>query len=708
MPLGSHIIGSIKIIFRSFCLFYLVFFVILLSLFSNAYGLDYSADKDNLKDGEAIDELMELSFDDLLDVEMSVASKFSEDELNLGSTVSKITRKDWQRRGARRLRDAIATETSIVVTPVLWDGTGMAIRGFLGSSSVSGISMQIDDVPVVLLRTGSGLFDTLSYQLGVLDSIEIIKGPGSALHGSDAFHGVIATKTFESDTDLLSVGAELGTLNYQQGDIRLSHGISDINRVNAAFSVSHQGEQNQTYHNINATNTGLITGERDLNYDSYMGVIKLNSVFSNDFSSYVNFYLKGRDSEEGSGLGPSRNTIDIDHSDSDEQFQMINAGLAWTFSNNITLEAGAYAWNTDTTRTFSRYNNSNNPIEVQIFFEESREGIKLHIKQPDNDWNTQWVVGLESSHASIDDNHNRLVSLLDGSQLNQSVNVSKGYERNVNSLIAQAKTHFFDRKLDVLYGARIDNYVNAFGSHKSPRLGLIYHLQSDSVIKLLYGQAFTPASSLDIFGGITIKGDLKIAPEIIDTYEFVYLKHAKNWKLNVTLFKSDWSDGIHNVATNDPDFNLEVANIGELSSKGLEITYRYVYSSWFANANASYVKSSNKTDNFDYDSFPRYLINLGLGYRLEQYNLEFYLQNQWHISRDEGPVVLGVIDDPRELSDYFRTDISVQWQASERWKFSAYIRNLFDRNNATPSTFTMPNGHPDESINASLNMSYSF
>jgi hypothetical protein len=40
-----------------------------------------------------------------------------------------------------------------------------------------------------------------SCEPGILDKIEMIKGPGSALYGSDMFYGLISLKTFESESD---------------------------------------------------------------------------------------------------------------------------------------------------------------------------------------------------------------------------------------------------------------------------------------------------------------------------------------------------------------------------------------------------------------------------------------------------------------------------------------------------------------------------
>ncbi|WDE13375.1 TonB-dependent receptor [Thalassomonas haliotis] len=663
---------------------------------------------DNREQAEQESEFLHsLSLEDLLKVTVTVASRFNEDELNLGSSVSKVARQQWINRGADRLREALATQAATIVSPSLWDGSAIAIRGYFGNTSSSAIALQLDDVPMTLLRTNSALFDTLSYQLGVLDSLELIRGPGSAIHGSDAFHGVIAVNSYSADQDQQQLSFKLGSLDYSRADLRISQALNRTHRLNSAFAFSQQGKQDQNYQNIDLSNGQKVSGERDFDYDAYTGVLKLNSDFSGELSTYLNLYAKGRRSDQGPGLGPNRNTLDIDHSDSDEEFYMVKAGFKQTFSNQLILEGNSYYWDTDISRTFSRYR-PGQATQDRIFFQESHKGIRLYLKQADNSWNSQWLLGLEASRARIDDNHNRRTSLTDDSVLTQGINVSQGYERKINSFLFQAKTHLFDERLDLLYGLRVDNYIDAFGHQNSPRLGLIYYPSNNQAIKLLYGQAFTPPSSLDIFGGVTIKGNREIGPEIIDTYELIYLKHSDNWSLNITLFTSDWSDGIRAVATADPNFSLEFSNIGEQTSKGIELSYQYVRDSWSLKANAAYVDSRNKTENFDYDAFPDYIFNLELAYKFSRYPVEFFIQNQWHINRDSGAVVAGTIEDPNELPDYFRLDISGHWQASKNWRLSGYIHNVFDRDNPTPSTFTLPGGHPGEEVNFSLSASYAF
>ena len=67
-----------------------------------------------------------------------------------------------------------------------------------------------------------------------------MKGPGSAIYGSDAFHGVISMKTFESDKNTYSIEGAGAYPLYGDGNVKISQGLGSILRVDAAASVSRQ------------------------------------------------------------------------------------------------------------------------------------------------------------------------------------------------------------------------------------------------------------------------------------------------------------------------------------------------------------------------------------------------------------------------------------------------------------------------------------
>lgn len=109
---------------KSFHVFILASLIILagyLPLLSQT-TVDTGTAQNKIESGKDIQQFMQdgmkdidfYSLEELLNVEIEVASLFAEDELVVGSTVSSISPQQWKMRGARRLTDAIENETSLV------------------------------------------------------------------------------------------------------------------------------------------------------------------------------------------------------------------------------------------------------------------------------------------------------------------------------------------------------------------------------------------------------------------------------------------------------------------------------------------------------------------------------------------------------------------------------------------------------------------
>ncbi len=63
------------------------------------------------------DDVFKMSLKELMTIQVEVASLFLEDELVVGSTVSRIDPTDWNNLSAKRLFDALTNEPGIIMLP---------------------------------------------------------------------------------------------------------------------------------------------------------------------------------------------------------------------------------------------------------------------------------------------------------------------------------------------------------------------------------------------------------------------------------------------------------------------------------------------------------------------------------------------------------------------------------------------------------------
>lgn len=668
--------------------------LILFYITSNA--LAESEEKDSL------DYLMSLSLEELLDVEVTIASEFSESQLEAGSTVVAINEQRWTRKGSRKLFDAIEHLPSTIVLPGTFGSERVYIRGYATSNNNSGVAVLWDGISIHKLD-GSLLFSRQNINLGVLERIEMIRGPSSALHGENAFHGVFSMRSFESDTDISQLKAGYASNGFYESAVRYSSSAGEGRRVHFSAAVSGQSDQDRTYQ-YNDLNTGLpTTSERDLNFQTRTLVLKTNSDPDKDFSYFGGLYYDNNNYKDFYSTGTSGPVANRDRGGVDSPFSMVQAGFR--FRNNTTTDTELKLYYFENERTLER----SFPFDRDFVGtgKEKDYGIDLTVKQKQLLENIQWSLKFSARKAQMGE-YRRLVTDANGVVVPALTGLLafSDYERETYSLALDAASHFIDDKLILRYGGRYDDYSD-FGSVFSPRLGIIYNIETDRVIKFLYGHAFRAPNAGEVRGFAFIESNPDIQPETIDTYEIAYLYKTEKTISEFTLFKSHWHDVITIGPTDTSNFFGRFINTGENEAQGAEASFTYQSNPWEILVNGSYVQSENVTTSDEYVAFPTWMVNVNLSYYLSKYDLDITLDNRIFLDVKEGQIA-NTLPDPQMLKNYWRTDLGIIKHINKQFDLSIHIRNLFDRDNFLPSIQPDPSigGLPDESISFLLNIDY--
>ena len=131
-------------------------------------------------------------------------------------------------------------------------------------------------------------------------------------------------------------------------------------------------------------------------------------------------------------------------------------------------------------------------------------------------------------------------------------------------------------RLRLIAAFRYDEY-STFGSHFSPRMGVILKPTHESVIKLLYGQAFRAPNVFELYyqsllvigGGYKANPDLK--PETFDTWEAIWEQEINPAiKTSLSAFRYQVKDLITQVL-NAGDNTVQFQNINRVRSDGIEM-----------------------------------------------------------------------------------------------------------------------------------------
>ena len=136
------------------------------------------------------EDLTTLSLEDLMNIEVTSASKKAQKLSETASAVFVISQEDIQRSGATTIPEALRMVPGVQVARIDANKWAVSARGF--NSRWSNKLLVLMDGRSIYTPSFSGVFwnaqDTL---LEDIDRIEVIRGPGAALWGANAVNGVI-------------------------------------------------------------------------------------------------------------------------------------------------------------------------------------------------------------------------------------------------------------------------------------------------------------------------------------------------------------------------------------------------------------------------------------------------------------------------------------------------------------------------------------
>jgi len=156
------------------------FVVTLVALFADSLCGAQSKDRD----------LTELSLEDLMNVQVTSAAKREEKLSQTPAAIYVITGDDIRHSGVTTLADALRLAPGVQVSQISSNAWAVTIRGF-GALYSNKLLVMIDGRSVYSPIFSGVLWNRQDTFLEDIDRIEVIRGPGASLWGSNAVNGVI-------------------------------------------------------------------------------------------------------------------------------------------------------------------------------------------------------------------------------------------------------------------------------------------------------------------------------------------------------------------------------------------------------------------------------------------------------------------------------------------------------------------------------------
>jgi len=154
---------------------------LLLSLLSSSLLLASSAN---------VDELFELSLDDLMSIQVNDVTRKNEAPFKATSALYTISSEQIRRSGANNIPEALRLVPGVHVGRISGSEYAISIRS-VNTALSDDVLVMIDGREVFNRFSNGTHWDSINYVLEDIDRIEVIRGPGGSLWGSNASNGII-------------------------------------------------------------------------------------------------------------------------------------------------------------------------------------------------------------------------------------------------------------------------------------------------------------------------------------------------------------------------------------------------------------------------------------------------------------------------------------------------------------------------------------
>lgn len=170
--------------------------------------------------------------------------------------VTVITREDIERQASGTMVDLLSRVAGFQVARN--GGPGTDANVYLRGGETRHIAVLVDGVRIDTQNTSGGASWQL-LNLSQIDRVEIVRGPVSALYGSDAISGVVQifTKRGKGPASL-DLGASIGELGFAKTDASLSGGAGMFD-----YAVSASRERSDGFSALNNAKPGTRAADRD-------------------------------------------------------------------------------------------------------------------------------------------------------------------------------------------------------------------------------------------------------------------------------------------------------------------------------------------------------------------------------------------------------------------------------------------------------------
>jgi iron complex outermembrane receptor protein len=573
-------------------------------------------------------------------------------------------------------------------------GYTFSARGRRNSSEAREVLLLVDGRVFSDPRTGGADGSLPLFPLSEIERVEIIRGPGSAIYGSNAFTGVInvVTRTrrnnfevtagsqnrrsaqmlFSQDNEFWQTNlfAQLYEDKGQVYSSDTSIGPDSRRAINIDFNVGTDVTKiRAAYHRLDTDNFYIAENSRD-GFNDYVQLFKQFSV-EHDFHFNENI----------------KTHIALGYVDIEQELNFMV--LPETYLENFSQPSSADALLIKVilageTYRFTLANDWTINSDASVQF-----GVDLHSnRETDASAKNNFDLGMLA--------HGNFPITYYGDFLH-STQVGNKKSQDAAGLYTQYLQALSD-STNLTLGARYD-YYEEIGKYISPRFGLVHQLNSNQTLKLLYGAAYR-APSLSETGFINnpvLVGNRDLDYETVKTWDLLWMGNWQKTSVSIGGFRNDYT---HPIATGFLGPVRTYINGADEYSDGIESeASQQLTENWLVRATYTHFLSLPQSAFRE----AQQLASLVLNYEANNWgwNLSAIYQGQHN--------VLLPNNEQRTLESFWYANSKFRYRINSNCNLNLAAKNIFNTAYETPGQGTgLPEGTPNRGREWSLGIDWKY
>jgi outer membrane receptor protein involved in Fe transport len=582
-----------------------------------------------------------LDLDDLMNMNVTTASKSSETLSDAPGVISVITADELRRFGGMTLREVLQRVPGLTgATSYFTDRSLVAARGDLTKAHGGHMLILINGRPTREVLEGGLVSDLMeSFPINILERIEVIKGPGSVLYGSNAFSAVVNLIVGKADSNGVVVSAAAGRAGAFATSALATVKCGDLNVV------------------------GTIQFHARPDWATpYRYPPSLGDPFANNAKPVSSATI--RDRAPGAFVGADY-----------RGFSFISSFTQWESANFVRGEVGADQWRREFAdvgyagKAARNWDMSVNGTYTRNTFDATGSA---QIERASREFVLEWT-NFVSPTPRDRVTFGALYSHIQGHEIylgvTPSITISEG-SRPGAAVYAQLDHRLADT-LKVIGGFQA-NKIGALELDVVPRAGVIWSPYPYLGVKALYGQAFrAPSINETRLNHPGLAGNPDLVPEAVGTFDLGLTYHDARVHAGVNYFRSRLTNGI-NVDTSEARWKY--VNRGEATFQGIEFEGKfYLNKDFYLQGSTLYQTNKDGDGNRNVTPIPNVGVKAGISYEAAK-GVTASVFDSYDGGLDGYAATLNPGPDAHHLVNmHLRFDVSDYWRTHAAAGFAVFV-----------------------------------